>query len=132
MRLGVPDARAIDLQRAAFERAAGSGDLDGVVRSYTPDAVLLAPNGELIRGSAAIRADFSSVNRFRLEHDVLELDVRGDRAYEIGKWTLRGLDGVAQRGGWYSWTWRRQQNGAWAVERDVWSRTCGQPAPLCP
>ena len=129
---GAPDVQAIDVRRAAFERAAGTGDLDGVVRSYTPDALLVSSSGNLIRGSDAIRDFFRSTERFQLEHDVLELDVRGDRAYEIGKWTRRALDGVAQRGGWYSWTWRRQRDGKWAVERDVWSRTCGQPAPACP
>jgi ketosteroid isomerase-like protein len=134
LRLGVPDVRAIDLQRAAYERASGSGDRDGVVRSYTPDAVLFPPAGsEPIRGSAAIRASLQSPDRFRLTHDVIELDVRGDRAYEIGRWMLRGLDGAAQRGGWYSWVWRRQPDGRWAIDRDVWSRTCGaQTVPPCP
>jgi Tol biopolymer transport system component/ketosteroid isomerase-like protein len=131
---GAWEMRAIDQRRAAFERAASfNGDLDAVVGSYTPDALLVSSSGELIRGSAAIRAYFRNSTRSLLEHDVLELDVRGDRAYEIGKWTRRGLDGVAQRSGWYAWTWRRQRAGTWAVERDVWSRTCGvQPAPACP
>jgi Tol biopolymer transport system component/ketosteroid isomerase-like protein len=130
---GVSAVQAIEWQRAAFERAAGQGDLEGVVRAYAPDAWLLSPSGESIRGGAALRTFFRSADRFRLEHDVLELDVRGDRAYEIGKWTRRGLDGVAQRGGWYSWTWHRRPDGTWAIGRDVWSRTCGaQPAPPCP
>lgn len=134
VKLGIPDVRAIDLRRTAYERAAGSGDLDGVVRSYTPDAVLLAPGrNELIRGGAAIRASFQSADRYRLTHDVIELDVRGDQAYEIGEWMLRGLNGVAQRGGWYSWVWRRQRDGTWAIERDLWSRTCEvQTARPCP
>jgi Tol biopolymer transport system component/ketosteroid isomerase-like protein len=134
LRLGVPDVRAIDLRRAAYERAAGSGDLDGVVGSYTGDAVLFPPAGsEPVRGSAAIRTSFQGPERYRLRHDVIELDVRGDRAYEIGKWVVRGLDGVAQRGGWYSWVWRRQPKGIWAIDRDVWSRTCAaQTAQPCP
>jgi Tol biopolymer transport system component/ketosteroid isomerase-like protein len=134
LRLGEPEVRAIDLRRAAYERAAGSGDLDGVVRSYTRDAVLFSPaQNEPIRGSAGIRTSFQSPDRYRLTHDVIELDVRGDRAYEIGKWMVRGLDGVAQRGGWYSWVWWRQPDGIWAIDRDVWSRACGAPtAPPCP
>jgi Tol biopolymer transport system component len=124
-RPGVPDVREIDLRRAAYERAAGSGDLDGVVQSYTPDAVLLPPGAEPIRGPAAIRTSFQSVDRYRLTHDIYELDVRGDRAYEIGRWARRGLDGVVQRGGWYSWVWRRMSDGSWAIDRDVWSRTDG-------
>jgi ketosteroid isomerase-like protein len=131
-RLGVADLRAIDLRRAAYERAAGSGDFEGVVQSYTPDAMLLPPGREPVRGSAAIRA-FQSADRYRLAHDIFELDIRGDRAYEIGKWTRRGIDGVVQVRGWYYWVWRRQRDGIWAIERDLWSRSCGpQTGSACP
>jgi Tol biopolymer transport system component/ketosteroid isomerase-like protein len=134
VRPGAPDVRAIDLRRAAYEHAAGSGDLDGVVQSYTPDAILFPAGGsDPVRGSAAIRASFESPDRYRLTHDVIELDVRGDTAYEIGKWMLRGLNGVAQRGGWYSWVWRRESDGTWRIDRDLWSRTCAvQTAQACP
>jgi ketosteroid isomerase-like protein len=43
-----------DLARLFLERAP-AGDVDGVVALYEPEAVLAAPTGEPIRGTAALR-----------------------------------------------------------------------------
>jgi uncharacterized protein (TIGR02246 family) len=44
-----------DLGRLFLERA-NAGDVDGVVALYEPDAVLVGPSGERVRGAGAIRA----------------------------------------------------------------------------
>ena len=41
---------------AAYDRAWGAGDLDGLLRCLAPDAVLVNPRGEIAIGTDAIRA----------------------------------------------------------------------------
>ena len=105
---------------------------DSRVVGVTPGCGAVYRRRESRFAERAIRTSFKA-GPLSTHYEVIELDVRGDRAYEIGRWMLRGLDGVAQRGGWYSWVWRRQPDGIWAIDRDVWSRTCAaQTAQPCP
>lgn len=57
-----------DLPRLFVERA-NSGDVDGLVELYEPDAVLRFPPGNLARGHEAIRAVYADflASRPRLE-----------------------------------------------------------------
>lgn len=49
-----------DLGRLFLERA-GSGDVDGIVTLYEPDAVMATPSGELVVGTSAIRAAYAAL-----------------------------------------------------------------------
>jgi ketosteroid isomerase-like protein len=49
-----------DLDRLFLQRAR-AGDIDGVVALYEPDAVLAAPTGELICGTAALRDFYTAL-----------------------------------------------------------------------
>jgi len=58
---GRPPAREPeDLDRLFLHRAQ-AGDVEGVVALYEPDAVFSAPSGELIRGTAALRAFYTAL-----------------------------------------------------------------------
>lgn len=49
-----------DLSRFFVERA-NSGDVEGLVALYEPDAVLALPSGEVARGSDAIRKAYEQL-----------------------------------------------------------------------
>jgi ketosteroid isomerase-like protein len=90
---------------------------------YAPDAFFFPPRRDPVRGREAIRRALERPTRdYEIAHHVLEVDVRGDVAYEIGHWIQRRRsDGAAIGGGGYLWIWRRQPAGTWAIWREVWN-----------
>ena len=117
----------LDLRRAAFERAISDNDPAAMARLYAPNALLFPPGAESVRGREAIQAFFVRPRDYEITHDVSDLEVRGEMVHEFGRWTQHARQGGAvMSGGWYFWQWRRQPDGSWLVERDLWSST---PAP---
>jgi ketosteroid isomerase-like protein len=49
-----------DLDRLFLERAR-AGDVEGVVALYEPDAVLVTPKGDLVRGTNALRTFYKTL-----------------------------------------------------------------------
>ena len=51
------------------------------------------------------------------------LEVFGDerRAAEVGRYTLIGSDGAPFDEGKYIVLWRRDDNGEWRLDRDIWN-----------
>ena len=117
----------LDLRRAAFERAISDNDPAAMAHLYAPNALLFPPGAESVRGREAIQAFFDRPRDYQIAHDISDLEVRGEMVLEFGRWTLHPKQGgTVTRGGWYFWLWRRQPDGSWLVERDLWSST---PAP---
>ena len=104
---------------AAFKRS----DALGMANAYTADGQLLPPNSEPVRGTAAIRAFWQRVIDLGLSHvslETVEVEVLGDTAIEIGRYSLFvSGDAVADRGK-YLVVWRNEQ-GRWKLYRDIWS-----------
>lgn len=116
------ELRAIDAARRRFE--AGIRDNDGTsVSVYAPDMFYFPPGREPIAGRDAIRTPSERPARdWEIAHVVHEVDVRGDLAYEIGRWIQRRkTDRTAIGGGGYLWIWKRQPDGQWAIWREVWN-----------
>ena len=90
----VPKAdAAADIERArlAFELALRSGDAKAAAAVYTHDATLVAPAAELIHGRAAIERFWRTgveTGIGQVELSVLELKLRGDVAFEVGRYAL--------------------------------------------
>jgi ketosteroid isomerase-like protein len=114
--------RALDAQRAAFEHAIALNDAAAMAATYAPGALLFPPSGDTIRGREAVRRAFDRTRDYTIRHEVVELEVRTGTAYEIGRWTQIGKrDGVVKGGGWYFWVWRRQPDGSWLIDREIWN-----------
>ena len=112
----------LDLRRAEFERAISDNDPTAMARLYTPTALLFPPGAESVRGREAIQAFFDRPRDYEIAHDISDLEVRGDMVLEFGRWTQHTRQGGAVvRGGWYFWLWRRQPDGSWLVDHDIWS-----------
>ena len=114
----------LDLRRAAFERAISDNDPAAMARLYAPHALLFPPGAESVRGREAIQTFFDRPRDYQIAHNISDLEVRGEMVHEFGRWTQYTRQGGAvTRGGWYFWLWRRQPDGSWLVERDLWSST---------
>ena len=82
--------------RCTAEDAFSAGRADVIARVYTTDAEQYVPEAPVVRGRPAIEEAWKATvghggNRLRVEVDEVEQD--GDRAHEIGRFTIRSPDG---------------------------------------
>jgi uncharacterized protein (TIGR02246 family) len=107
--------------------ACNSRQLDDLVSTYAPDALVLRPNHPAVRGTAAIREFFFAAldaGFGEVELDLLRLDVIGDVAYEAGRCKMLVPFVVGKRReerGKYLTVLARQANGEWRIVCDCWS-----------
>lgn len=123
---------AIERQNALWASALEQGNAADVVdRIYTPDAIVMPPGGELERGTAAIRENVRGVRFDELDLRTEEVEVHGDVAIERGTWVLAfrppGAPGPVTERGKYLVVWRRQEDGAWKIYRDIWNSDTAPP-----
>lgn len=52
--------------------------------------------------------------------EILEVDLQGNIAMEVGKYQLKGADGEVVDRGKYLVTWKNEQ-GTWKIHRDIWN-----------
>lgn len=106
---------------------------------FLPDAVMMPPNHPAVVGRRAISAwEQSNENGFQIAFDVQAIDGTGDIAYVRGRSCVyiplgRGEFGVDI--GKYIEVRRRQSNGEWLIEADLFNSDLGAGADLadaCP
>lgn len=103
----------------AFNR----GDIEGVMRTYEPSAVVVGEPGKPVTGASALRAMFegfvSAQAHFTfLGHEVIEA---GDLALHLTPWRMTGVapSGAAvEASGLSVAVLRRQASGAWLMVID--------------
>lgn len=122
-------AAAIEAGDQSFERAFSAGDGAAVAAHYTPDAVVLIPNGPRVEGSAAIAETFSGLLQefpgaaLDLTTSDVQVAAAGDYAYATGSYTLGGTtpDGSEWSDvGKYVVVWKNL-DGEWKMAADVWN-----------
>jgi uncharacterized protein (TIGR02246 family) len=109
----------VDTMTNAF----GRGDIDGILRTYEPGAVVVGERGVPISGTQALRemfAGFIAVNpKFTfLDHEAIEA---GDLALHLSTWRMTGVapdGGPVEQGGLSVVVLRRQANGDWLMVID--------------
>ena len=118
--------------------ACNSRQLDDLVSTYAPDAIVLRPNHPPVRGTAAIREFFFAAldaGFGEVELDPLRVDIVGDVAYEAGRCKMLVPYVVGKRReerGKYLTVLARQPNGEWRIVSDCWSSDLSlsaQPEP---
>ena len=84
-------AAVLERGREAFETALAAGDAVAAADAYTEDATLIAPAADLFRGRPAIERFWRTgveTGIARVEHVVVELQERGNVAFEVGEYAL--------------------------------------------
>ena len=107
-----------------MEAAFYKGDAEAIARVYTEDAEWYVPETPVLKGRAAIgKAWKANVgpggNRLRIE--VAEVEQTGDRAHEVGRFTISAPDGAVLAAGKYIVIWARQSDGEWKTYRDIFN-----------
>ena len=103
--------------------AMNAGDLDATLELYEPEATLVPQPGQVVSGTAAIRAALGGflAMRPRFEQRPRQVLVTGDVALLISEWTMQatGPDGSpVQMTATTSDVARRQADGSWRVAID--------------
>lgn len=128
---------AVDSLLRTHSRLIVSGDVEGIVNQYTPDAVVRSNHAEPLRGHAAIRSFvqnmLQSVAVQSLTYETEDLAVQGDSAWHVVTFGLRGTIGnqpMADSGGAYI-LWTRDTVGVWRIKHDILNSRLPLP-PLQP
>lgn len=106
-----------------FTRAYKQADAAMVANLYTGDAYYLEPNSLIIQGRDTIQSNFARfLNRFSpgagpdIAFEIIERQISGDQAYDIGYYLFDG-----KRSGKFIVLWQRQPDGKWLIRGDGYS-----------
>jgi uncharacterized protein (TIGR02246 family) len=111
-----------------WQAAIQTGDADALSRPYHEDGVFVGPDGNAVRGRAAIRAMYAKrpASQVRIVDATIQSDGRvaagPDEVYEWGSgWVFtQSADGTrAKRGGHFVTVWHRQPDGTWLITRNL-------------
>jgi ketosteroid isomerase-like protein len=112
---------------AAVERA----DAAALASLYTPEAQVLPPNAEIVKGRAAIESFWRSTLATGVVSatlTTLDLQGQGLRADEVGTYTLKLKDGTVADRGKYLVVWTKV-GGQWLIDRDIWNTSMPPARP---
>jgi uncharacterized protein (TIGR02246 family) len=114
---------AIEAGNKKFSAAVANADAAQLASMYTDAAMVLPPNGDVVRGRDAIRklwqgALDSGVKQATLT--TVEVEAHGDTAHEVGTFVMNGEGASVLDRGKYVVIWKREQ-GQWKLHRDIWN-----------
>lgn len=100
----------------------GDQDLEGLVKMYGEDAIVLAPGLDMIKGKKAInkywKEAFASGIR-KTELQSVDVERFGDLAVDVGTYKMFDTDHQVLDEGQYLITWKHV-GGDWVIHRDTW------------
>jgi uncharacterized protein (TIGR02246 family) len=118
--------RAVD---AEWAQAAKVGNGEAIAALYAPDATLLPPGEQMVKGDAAKKywVDFANGFSGPTELNTMAVEGSGDVATAIGtyKMTLTpkkaGAKPLPTEEGKYIEVLKRQDDGSWRIAYDIWN-----------
>jgi uncharacterized protein (TIGR02246 family) len=119
--------QAIQEEIAIYSTALRERDLNTILGTYMDDAVVLPPDGDMLRGKEAIGQMYESLWEIGLQEVILttiEIGGSGDLAYEIGRTRVQiqpeGMEVITDSTK-YLVIWKKQPDGKWKVYADMFS-----------
>jgi uncharacterized protein (TIGR02246 family) len=120
----------IEAANDVFMETFKSGSSTGMAALYTQDGQVLPPNSDFVTGQQAIQDFWQALMDVGIEEvklEIVEVERRGDTAFEVSKFTLLGEGGQVLKQGKYIVIWKQVQ-GRWKLHRDIFNTS--MPAPL--
>ncbi len=117
---GMDVAKVIEQEDRAFEQAVNSGDLEAVVRSYEPNAVLVLEPSQVFRGRDEIRRAFGTFMEMEPKFQLNRRSLHHAEDIALGVYDLT-LDGKGPAGspvslkGQAAVVFRRRADGRWLL-----------------
>ena len=113
-----------------WSKVAGTKDVDKTVAYYADDALVLPPNAPMVTSKAGVRdlwkGFFDSLTGISWKATHVQAAKSGEMALLIGTYELTMKDGTKDKGK-YCELWKKQSDGKWKVETDMFSSDL--PAP---
>ena len=110
----------------SFEQAARKRDGGAMAALYTPDAIVMPPDGPFVKGRDAIAQMWNGAIQQMGIKDVqlktLDLEIAGDVANEVGEAVLTLPSGTAVVKFVVVW---KKLDGQWRLHRDIWNGKAG-------
>lgn len=137
--LSPEDYSAIELSSQKWVETYNQNDWEGLAALFTPDAIMMPPNGTAVQGREAI-AKWEDANEtgFRIAFKLEAIEGRGDLAYVRGRSCVFIPDGTGGYGvdvGKFLEVRKQNSNGEWLIEADIFNSNLGVGADLletCP
>lgn len=108
----------------AFEAAVAARDMEALAATYTADARILPPGGEMIAGRDNIRqfwqGAIAALNVASVTLETISFEASGDTGYEVGRAALHFAGGTPSTHAKYVVVWKRE-DGAWKWHVDIWN-----------
>lgn len=118
------DEKAVRDADEAWSKVAGAKDLDKTVAYYADDATVLPPNGPMVTSKTGIRdlwkGFLDSLADISWKTTRVEASKAGDMAFTVGTYEMTMKDGTKDKGK-YCEVWKKQADGKWKVETDMFS-----------
>jgi ketosteroid isomerase-like protein len=118
------DEKAVRDADAEWSKVAGAKDLDKTVSFYADNAMVLPPNQPIVVSKAGIRnlwqGFLESLADISWKTTRVEMAKSGDMGCLIGTYTMTMKDGTKDTGK-YCEVWKKQADGKWKVETDMFS-----------
>ena len=133
------DRLAIEASSRNWVETYNQNDWEALSDLFTPDAIIMPPNGPAITGRAAI-AEWERANEtgFQIAFKLETIDGDDDTAYVRGRSCVFIPDGTGGYGvdiGKFLEVRERQSDGAWLIKADIFNSDLGVGADLlgaCP
>ena len=114
---------AIEAAEREYDAAYAKGDIKALGALYTPDAQILPPDGDVVRGRPAIEKALAlelAPGGRKMSSKTLEVEGQGDWVYETGTYILTGNAGKVEEEGKYIVIWKRF-DGRWRIFREIYN-----------
>lgn len=118
------DARAaIAAANQKFMQSFAQQDAGAIAALYTESGQLLPGNSDFVTGTAAIQGFWQGAMEMGIKAvklEGVELEIHGETAVEVGKYTLGAEGGQTLDQGKYVVVWKND-GGDWRLHRDIWN-----------
>lgn len=115
------DRRGVDAVLADYVRSNHQRDADGLAELYTSDALLLPPDEPPVVGHDAIKEFWADGVEPGLQLDPLRVEVTGDQAAIVSRYTVPARDDVPADSGKCVLLLKRESFGRWKITTDIWN-----------
>jgi len=129
------DRAAASQRDSAYAVAAGSGNVEGMMANYAPDAMVMPPSMPMARGTDQIRQLWKGMTSVKVSLQLTQetADGAGDFMYTTGKYHYQELPAEtgASENGKYLEVFHRGADAKWMLVAESWSPNAA-PAPMAP
>ena len=122
------DVEAIESQLQQYAARFNQGDAEAVSQLYSEDIVYYGPLGRVFEGREAVEQHYQDnleAGFGDMTIEVIEVNVVGDIAYDVARYTIVGPQGQPLAG--YHLGFLEKENGEWLVQRTLVNVAMPQP-----